>query len=325
MVQASEYTPDEAAESVSRALDSLKKELPPLENIIAAFREIFVEKARLKAEISPGQEPDIGLPDTARFEQGAPLLTSWADLVDCDGAMWMKAADRLIPAMEKGFPQLTGEIRKLKQALEQRELDPRAFVKAMAADHPEEMEAIASPMDIEPRTIGFLLRQIMKPLAEKKAELLKPLIKDLVWRKGYCPICGSMPELAYLRGKEGRKWLRCSLCANEWRFGRLVCPFCENNEREELLAYYIADRDRERVEVCQQCKRYVPSLDLRDRSSEPLLEVAALGLVHLDVLAQQNGFLPAAICAWNLVATEAVMPSASDTALQERTSQTKTQ
>lgn len=313
MIQASEYTSDKAAERVSQALDALRNELPPLENIITAFRGVFVEKARLKAEISFDQGTDLALPDTARFEQGVPLA-SWGDFVDFDDAIWRKAADRLIPAMEKGFPHLTGDIQKLKKALEQRELDPQAFVKVMAADRNEEMEAIASRIKVAPKTIGFVLSQIVKPLVEKKAELLKPLIKDLEWQKGYCPICGSMPELAYLREKEGQKWLRCSLCANEWRFGRLVCPFCENNEREELLTYYVADRDRERVEICQQCKRYVPSLDLRDRSSEPLLDVAALGLVHLDVLAQQNGFLPAAACAWNQVTTEAVMPATPDIA-----------
>ena len=301
--QVPEYPPEAAAERVSRALDVLKNERQPLENVIEAFRGIFVEKARLKAGISLSQEISLEVPDSLRFQQGVPVA-SWGDLIDFDHTMWMKAADQLIPAMEKGFPKLVDDIQKLKKALEGGDLDPQNYLKAMAGDRTEEMQATASRIDIASGTIEFVLSHIMKPLLEKKAELLKPLIKDLHWQKGYCPICGSMPELAFLKGKEGQRWLRCSLCANEWRFVRLACPFCGNTDHDKLLTYYIADRDQERAEVCQQCKRYVVSIDIRDRSDETLVEVAALGLIHLDVISQQKGFLPAAICAWNIVTAD---------------------
>lgn len=314
--QTRQHTADSATESVSRALDELKEALPPLENLIEAFRGVLVEKARLKAEISLVQEMHPAVPDPARFEQGVPLA-SWGDLIDFDGPLWMKAADGLMPSMAKGFPKLAEDIQKLRKALEDDELDPQAFLKAMAEDRSEEMEAAASRINVAPGIMELVLGTVMKPLVEKRAELLKPLITGLLWQRGYCPLCGSMPELAFLRGKEGQKWLRCSLCANEWRFGRLVCAFCDNTDQEKLLTYYIADRDRERVEVCQRCNRYVPCLDLRDRSSEPLLEVAALGLVHLDILAQQKGFLPAAVCAWNQV-TDDVMASDFSNAVERR-------
>jgi hypothetical protein len=43
------------------------------------------------------------------------------------------------------------------------------------------------------------------------------------------------------------------------------------------------------------------SIDLRKCSDEVVLDVAALGMVYLDVLAQGRGFLPVAVCAWNVV------------------------
>jgi hypothetical protein len=65
--------------------------------------------------------------------------------------------------------------------------------------------------------------------------------------------------------------------------------------------YFIEDRSHERAEICYQCKRYLVSIDLRECSDEVVLEVAALGMVYLDVLAQGKGFLPVAVCAWNVV------------------------
>ena len=121
-----------------------------------------------------------------------------------------------------------------------------------------------------------------------------------------------MPELAYLKGEEGQRWLRCSFCGNDWRYVRLACPFCENEEQESLLIYYIAGREQERVEACRKCGRYVVSIDLRGRLDEAVLEVAALGMVHLDVIRQQKGLLPAAVCAWNIVSGDDITASLAE-------------
>lgn len=75
--------------------------------------------------------------------------------------------------------------------------------------------------------------------------------------------------------------------------------------------------------VCQPCTDHVPCLDLRDRSSEPLLDVAALGLVHLDVPAQQHGFLPLAASACILVTHEGAISSASDIGALQRSLERK--
>lgn len=53
-------TPGSAAIAVDRvneALDALRKDLAPLENVMEAFRRVLSEKARLKAEL-PSQETD---------------------------------------------------------------------------------------------------------------------------------------------------------------------------------------------------------------------------------------------------------------------------
>ncbi len=56
--------------------------------------------------------------------------------------------------------------------------------------------------------------------------------------------------------------------------------------------------------LCYDCMKYLVSIDFRDRADEVVREAAPLGLVYLDVLAQDKGFSPGATCAWNVMDQE---------------------
>jgi FdhE protein len=165
----------------------------------------------------------------------------------------------------------------------------------------EELEEIAGKLQIDGPVLEFVAFQILKPYAEKLAETLPTSPEGAKWVKGYCPVCGSWPEIGFVDGKEGARSLRCSFCGHQWRFMRTQCPFCETTDPEKLEMYYAEDRPSERAELCHECNRYLVSVDLRDRVEETVPEIAPLGLVHLDILAQERGFFPGAVCAWNLI------------------------
>ena len=296
----SELSPEDAAGRIEKALDRMRKELQPLETILEAFRPVLVERARFKAEL-PALKDSRPLPsDPRRFEEGVPLEPT-ETLISFGEALWKKAADRLIPAMGKGFPKIRHELDTISLALVDGRIDPESLVQGMLTGQDEEITGVASDLEIRPETLRFTLGQVLKPLVEKRSESLEPLVSNLRWRKGYCPICGSMPELGFLKGDGGQKWLKCSLCAHEWRFMRTMCPFCESDDHQKMEFYFVTDREHERVELCHGCNRYLLNVDLRPQAEEVVLEVAAIGLVHLDVLAQEKGFLPMAVSAWNLV------------------------
>jgi FdhE protein len=300
----SEVRPDVAvAEArINEALDALRENLHPLEKVVEAFRHVFTAKVRLKVEMPfPETVRDSAL-DAARFERGVRLLNA-EDFIDFDPNLWKMAIDRMMPALELGFPKLSEEMNAIKLSMADGGLDGQLFLRALAEDRREEAEDLVRSYGVDLRTAGFVLGQVAKPLVERRAQALESLVRDLSWRKGYCPLCGSMPELAFLKGEEGRRWLKCSFCAHEWPFVRLVCPFCETEDHTKLLVHYIAGREQERVEACTACNRYILSMDLRGRLVDSVLDVAAIGLVHLDVIAQQKGFLPAAWCAWNVVSS----------------------
>jgi FdhE protein len=304
------YEPSAEAASVriSEALDLFQRGFYPLKNILKAFGEIFLEQARLKAELPRFTDLPVPPPDRLRFEQGVPL-TSEEVILQIPENLWKTAADRLIPTMELCFPKIFNELAIIGQAFAGRHLNSERCLKVLARGLGGEAEATAADLGVSSRSLQFILSQIVKPLVARKAEVLRALIDGLGWHKGYCPVCGSMPELSFTKQEEGQRWLRCSLCSHSWRFARFSCPFCENEDQGKLSIYYIDGRKEERAEVCEKCGRYVVGIDLRGQLDESVLEVAAIGMVHLDMLAQQKGLLPAAACAWNVVSSEEISSS----------------
>ena len=82
---------------------------------------------------------------------------------------------------------------------------------------------------------------------------------------------------------------------------RTQCPFCENEDPEKSELCFVEDRAYERAEMCHQCKRYLVGIDLRKYPYDFIPEVAVVGTMYLDILAQEKGFLPMADSAWTLV------------------------
>jgi len=260
----------------------------------------MMEQAALKADL-PSFEHEGRRLDPDSFSQGAPILAKDDFLISDE---WLKkAAERLLPSLEQGFPRIKEPLTIIKKGVDEGKVGPRLCVSAMSEGCDESLDAAASDLGLEPGIVRLVLRQILKPFAEKRAESLTPLPDNLAWSKGYCPICGSWPELSYLEGKEGRRWLKCSFCAHEWSFARVRCPFCETGEQDKMEMIFSKDRAFERAELCYECMKYVVSVDVRERVNV-VLEVAALGLVYLDVLAQEKGFQPGAVCGWNVIGGE---------------------
>jgi FdhE protein len=143
---------------------------------------------------------------------------------------------------------------------------------------------------------------MLKPFVEKRTESLRPLIANLPWHQGYCPICGVFPEISFLQGEEEERWLKCSLCGYDWRFDRMACPCCgEIDKGKEFI--YIDGFEHEWVELCPNCHRYLVGIDLR-KQTEVTSDVAAIGMVHFDIFAQQRGFLPIAETGWKYGASK---------------------
>jgi FdhE protein len=142
--------------------------------------------------------------------------------------------------------------------------------------------------------IGLILGQAV---LELYAEKLKPKVDQENWLKGNCPVCGNFPAMEKLRREDGKKILWCGFCGTEWHYKRIMCPFC-GNEDHNRLKYFFTEGDSSpkkdpfRVDVCDQCKRYIKTIDERKmpENEMPDFFLDNIKTLYLDVLAQRDGY-----------------------------------
>lgn len=290
---------EQASLRVRRAVDRMRKELPQLAEIFDAFQDLVAEQAALKIALPASELTNLTV-DPAQFLEGLPLLRKEDFAIDC--AYLKKASEWLLPAMAKGFPSISDQLDAVKKALRECENPTEGLMPVMPFGTDQEIEDLSVRLSVDPGILKFVMIQLVKPFAAKRAESVRHVLETLSWKKGYCPICGSWPELGFLEGTEGRRWLKCSFCSHEWVFMRTRCPFCETDDHDKMELYFSEERPYERAELCYKCMRYLVSVDLRNIASDVVRDVAALGLVYLDILAQEKGFSPASLSATLLAA-----------------------
>lgn len=133
----------------------------------------------------------------------------------------------------------------------------------------------------------------VKPFLSREATVLSHALEQETWRRGYCPICGGNPDFSYLHKDNGARWLVCAQCDTEWLFQRLQCPYCENQDQNKL-SFFTNDVGTYRLYICDQCKRYLKAIDLRQFKDEVLLPLERLTTIDMDHQAQANGYSPCA-------------------------------
>jgi FdhE protein len=122
-----------------------------------------------------------------------------------------------------------------------------------------------------------------------RASPLVSLVNDGTWYRGYCPVCGGGPDFAALDRQGGRRRLLCSRCDSTWTFLRVGCPFCGNQDPRQL-GHYPSDDAAYRLNVCESCRRYIKTIDLREASGDPMLEVERVLTVGMDLAAHEAGY-----------------------------------
>ena len=138
--------------------------------------------------------------------------------------------------------------------------------------------------------LRFFLEESLRPALEVAAEKYSDRVANSQWNEGYCPVCGRIPKIGELREEEGRRFLFCSQCSTRWKFKRVKCPFCGNEEQQTLAYFSVEGDEKYRVDVCDNCKRYIKTVDFRTQADEPNLDVEDIATLHLDILAHEEGY-----------------------------------
>jgi len=136
-----------------------------------------------------------------------------------------------------------------------------------------------------------IIQATMKPFLATYARALDDMIEQNTWRRGYCPVCGGAPDISFLQGEAGERWLMCSRCDTQWRFQRLECPACGNQDHKSL--YYLADdSETYRLYACDKCQTYIKAVNLEKAGVNTCLPIERLLTFDMDVQGQNKGYHP---------------------------------
>ena len=136
-----------------------------------------------------------------------------------------------------------------------------------------------------------IVHATVKPYLVQYARALSGFIQQDKWKQNICPICGGLPDLAYLEEKEGARWLVCSRCDTEWLYKRLECPYCKNNDQSKL-GYFTNDDSIYRLYICKECRKYIKAIDLRATEEKLLFAVERILTINIDNQAREEGYQP---------------------------------
>ena len=84
--------------------------------------------------------------------------------------------------------------------------------------------------------------------------------------------------------------MRCSFCASAWELTTYACVYCEESGEPFVTAAPNQERTDRRLELCRTCGAYLKTIDVPELSPFPLLAIADLETMDLDLAAMENRY-----------------------------------
>lgn len=283
---------------------------PALADLIRPFVDLFFHKTQCVAHLSAHARPGDLEGAHDRLLSGIPVFTtlplaSWQEPLEMAFG-WM------LPAIRETFPAISGDIEAITVAYRNGSLQLVCLAEDYLDGSFKHYESAAQSIGVSGDTLAFVMSTVISAALGPFAPKIWEEIKDVPWLKGNCPICGALPSVSFLAKPSGnagefltdsggQKFLHCGLCGHNWRINRHICPVCDNTDSDLRIYLATPDQPGERVDICRKCGLYLPCVDLRERNAIPHLDTAAVCMVHLDILAQQQGFKPLSDLPWNRI------------------------
>jgi len=275
------------ADQIEKAVAHLRGERPAYEKLFDFYEGLFLAQERAKTQLS--LEP-IHLSEdllAVKEKEGFPLIGKAEFPIDLSvsEALLKEICELAGEANEA----LAGTCLKIAEKLNRKELDVSVLFSKLLSEDDTFFHELSEEFLVDKKMLAFLVYSSIRPsLAVCAEQLAGYLDGETLWKRGYCPVCGSPPALSVLRD-EGVRSLLCGFCGHEWKTSRIYCPFCENRNQKTLHYFFSEEEKDYRVNVCDQCKKYLKTVDTRKMTYPFCPMVEQIATLHLDLLAQEQG------------------------------------
>ncbi len=271
----------------------LARQHPHSAALLKAFVPLLETQDALAAELPALELPPL---DNASFAQGKAWLSaeSTAEKVYFDDAFLKAAPKKIASAAARGLPEIKEQIRALGAFLSKNPDECRKLALYRIKGSERALNAWAKKHG-QDENAAALLGMHLTAAAARRVERAAASRVLPSWNHGHCPICGGRPHGGSLRGKEGKRFLHCSLCRHEWAFSRTTCPACGQDSPQEIGLYFLENVKQQRAEVCNVCKHYLLSVDMRELLDDTPTELFLLCMMPLDLLMQEKEYMPVSL------------------------------
>ncbi|HJQ39276.1 MAG TPA: formate dehydrogenase accessory protein FdhE, partial [Thermoanaerobaculia bacterium] len=172
------------------------------------------------------------------------------------------------------------------------DVDVLALFAASMGQNDAVVRAVASTVDrrVDAEALQAVVALLAVPFLQACNRGLAPLIRES-WVEGYCPLCGSWPAFAEVRGIERIRCFRCGRCGGEWHARALHCPYCAQDDHASLVSLVPQNGSSDVIDGCRRCLGYVKTLTRLQGCQPAAVMLEDLATVDLDVAALDQGYV----------------------------------
>ncbi|HBL53959.1 MAG TPA: hypothetical protein DDZ34_08080 [Syntrophaceae bacterium] len=283
---------------MDQILDRAIEQNPHSKELLKAFGPIIARQRQLVNSINL-PKLDYSSIDKVKLRAGVSVIEQ-INLFAPDDPL-TEIALSLTEAVKEALPKLAGELDRLSDLIQKDKLCLADYFATQPGDENKTMARWGNDLKISPSNMSFLLSLIERVLLERRAREATAALGEFAWEKGYCPVCGEFPSIALIEEDGGKRFLYCSSCGQEWRYTRVICPYCEKEAPKEMDYFYVENKTQESAFVCDQCKKYLVTLYRAGRLHVRDMDISAIALVHMDMIMQDKGYEPMTACPWNIL------------------------
>lgn len=269
-----------------KTIEHYKTTTPHYEELLDILSEILIlredYRQRITEEVFPVDEGLIA----AKMAGGLPLIDLTTQVFDLSTPQ-----EYFLKLLDIGLKRVPEEAGEILAQIDTGELEYEKLIYETFADFTEDEEEDGDELDDETfDLLQLFIEESLRPFLEMVTEKYRDVICRHEWSEGYCPVCGREPKIGEIKDDEGKRILFCNQCGFEWNFRRIKCPFCGNEEQQSLAYFTVEEDERYRVDVCNECHRYIKIVDFRETGKTADLDVEDIATLHLDMLANEEGY-----------------------------------
>ncbi len=244
-------------------------------------KEIIKLQEKWKMSINPETiRPSL---DKAALEAGVPAMALTS--VDFDISLFLQCIEEVGGLLVKSKPDLEEKLAEITSLLNE-ETAIRWIEEAYSINHVY-FTGFAKEHGLEEWIPQFLAETVLRPYLQLTAEMVQDAIHAVPGCG--CPVCGEPVRLAALED-EGKKVVHCPRCLAHWNSKRLECSHCGNTDHDKIQFLTIEGDAVSQIQVCEECNGYIKIIDIRQYISKPSAAMLDLNSIHLDFVAQENGY-----------------------------------